>query len=161
MLTLEQIQNNIEAYCISHKLLLHSDSNIAFIPLYSNQELQSIRNKGSKNIVVVTTFQGRLFGNYDDKKLQQYLGLRFASFRDKDEKVNGPLNRSFEIMMDFITRWQHEYEENDCSWLRYVDLENISYDEIEDQPWLQNHYGWDLSLPLKNYLPPYNPDAWQ
>lgn len=159
-ITLKQIQDNIETYCTLHKQLLHGAANKSFVRLYSQNELQGIRTNGSKNVVVVTTLQGRLTGHYDNKKMQQVIGLRFACLAGKDDGIQDALNRSFEIMMDFITRWQFDYEENDCRWLKYIDWENISWEEIDEQPWLQNHYGWDLTLPLKNYIPEYKPENW-
>lgn len=163
MSLLNDVQEHIAAYSASHIDLLDGPDNKAFVRLWSREDMEAIKVNASANIVIVTSFRGKAFGWYEEKKMQQFIGLRFSSYANADDgimAIDNALNKSMEIMEDFITRMQHDFEEDDCSWLKWVDFENISWDEIPEQPWLQNHYGWDLIIPFKTYLPAYNAAKW-
>lgn len=162
-ITLKEVQDKIAAYCAIHKELNDGMENKAFARLWSREQLDSIRTNASPNIVVVTSFRGRSFGGYDEKKMQQFIGLRFSCYAQPDDGESATemaLDKSYSIMLDFLVRMQKDYEEDDCSWLKFVDFENISWDEIPEQPWLINHYGWDMILPFKTYLPAYDAARW-
>jgi hypothetical protein len=57
---------------------------------------------------------------------------------------------------------QQDDNDNDvCGAWQYLEPENINCEEIEDQPWFLNHYGFDLMLPFKTLAPAYNADNWR
>src|SRR5688500_1229585 len=100
-MNLNTIKDHLLSYAEKHTDLLHSDSNVAFVRLWSKKELQSIRANSAKNIVVVTSFSGKDMGDYEEQRMQQFLSLRFASYAPNEAGIIEALYVSFGIMMDF------------------------------------------------------------
>lgn len=161
---LKDVQDTLEQYAKSNTDLNHTVGNTAFVRLYSTEALEAVKKAISKNVLLVTAFRGRTVGEYDSAKMQQYIGLRFTSYAPVSEANAGreaALNKSYEIMLDFVARLRYDYEQDTCSWLHWVEWTGIDWDEIDPQPWLVNHYGWDLVLPFRTTMPAYNPEKWR
>ena len=63
-------------------------------------------------------------------------------------------------MMQFIAKFRKDYKEDDCGPLGNFEFENMSWSEIDEPIYLENHYGWDLSLPFRSTQPAYDADKW-
>jgi hypothetical protein len=63
-------------------------------------------------------------------------------------------------MFQFIKRLEKDYDDG-CNALEFLEPERMSWTKIENQPWLDNYYGWDLSLSFKSYMPEHDPDDWE
>ncbi|RYD85580.1 MAG: hypothetical protein EOP84_02065 [Verrucomicrobiaceae bacterium] len=144
----------------------------------SDAHIEEIKRSGPPNIVCVVSAGGRRVGEKDDYTVRRELVLRFASFApatgDQELHKQQAINRSEKILMDFANRIERLYDEFfdgqlgdddlDCDNIaQYLEPDKISWREIEDQhiqPWLVNHYGWDLSIPIKAPMQQYDPAVW-
>jgi len=64
------------------------------------------------------------------------------------------------IMFQFMLRMEKDFEEG-CNALESLKPEKMTWDKIDDQPWIDNYYGWDLNIPFGSFLPEYNADDWE
>lgn len=144
-----------------HVDIAHSDTNRAFCRYQDMEQFNQLRSQAGKNIVLVKSFFGRAGGDYDDAEMLNTIVLTFSSYAKNVTSVEivRASELSFRILMDFLTRMRQDFEEDDCTWLRWVKWGEIRFDEIE-QPWLQNHYGWDLIIPYEATLPAYEAAKW-
>lgn len=160
----DEFQTYLEGLCEKHVDVQHNVGGIrTFARLMSDEEVNELTNHAGKNIVVVAAFYGRAHGHPDDQQLRQFVQLRFASFAERSTTVgiNEALKKSFRIMWDFITRMKHDIKTDDgCGEMNGLEFENLSWDEIPGQPWLENHFGWDLTIPFKSYQPQYDAAQW-
>ncbi|MGN6477248.1 MAG: hypothetical protein ACTHKV_08480, partial [Flavipsychrobacter sp.] len=144
-----------------HLDVLDAADNRAFCRFQDNTQFDAIRNNASRNIVVIMSFFGRASGDVEDPAVMNTIVVRFSCYAKtvNSAEITTALEKAFSIMQDFWTRMMNDYREDSCLWLNQADWTNIQFEEIE-QPWLQNHFGWDLVLPYKTYLPAYNPEKW-
>jgi hypothetical protein len=167
---IDKIQDYIEQLCTRNKDVQHNQNGIkSFARFQSNEQVNELKKAAGKNIVVVGGIGGHRVGERDEKKLQREMILRFAVYAEKSGDVEGAkkdaIRKAEEIMLDFMTEMERQQEndfDNDdsCSIMHFLQPENFFWEEIEDQPWLLNHYGWDLTVPFKVYMPSHNPDKW-
>lgn len=162
---IETVQDFLEQLCREHALVQHeANGQRCFVRYQSQEHLGDVKNKGGKHLVLVIGFNGRRVGDKDDQRLRRDVVLRFAVYADKATDVNTArqtaLNTAEEIMLDFVSRMEQEQQEDDCGIMKDLEAEKISWEEIEDQPWLLNHYGWDLVIPFKSYMPAYDAAKW-
>jgi hypothetical protein len=138
-----------------------SPTNRAFCRFQDNEQFGQLRNAAAKNVVVIMSFFGRAAGDYDDADVKNTVIIRFSSYAKSisSSEITIALEKAFQIMIDFWTRMRHDYEADDCRWLKHVDWSNIQFDQI-DGPWLQNHYCWDLVIPYETSLPPFDENRW-
>lgn len=156
---LKELSEYFEQLCEEHVDVAHSTTNRAFCRYQDMEELAQLRNAAGKNIVVVKSFFGVASGEFDDAEMQNTMVLCFSSYAKavKSSEIIEASEQSFQILLDFVTRMRKDFEDQPCPWK--IDWERIQFDEIE-QPWLQNHYGWDLLIPYRTVLPAYNENRW-
>jgi hypothetical protein len=165
---INSFQEFIKDLCRRHVDLAHDDmTNVSFVRFQSNDDLNQVQNNGAQNIVLVARYYGRSFGqNADDMRMKQFVQLRFAAAAIPDPVINysdviaAAADKAFTIMMDFISRMQQVQHDDDCGPLRGIELENANWGEIPDQPFLVQHYGWDLTLPFNSDFPAYDAAKW-
>jgi hypothetical protein len=157
------IEDYIELKCRRHVLIQHNSiTRRAFASFRSEEHIRQIQNNITENIVVMSDFNAQRTGNFDDKTIQRGVSIIFASHARNDLDVTAAINAandtSEEILLDFITEFDKDFEE-ECGLLRFFQLEKINWESIEG-PWLDNYYGWELFIPFKDFLPVHNPDKW-
>lgn len=162
-------QNYLEALCMAHHQVLHQvepGGTKAFVRFQSDYDISQLTNNPGTNLVVVTRFYGRAIGDVDAQQIRQYIQIRFASFApvpdggDFSDSVNTATDTAYTIMLDFLARMFYDLKNDDCGPLQGIELQNCTWEEIPEQPWLQNHFGWDLTIPFKSELPELNATVW-
>lgn len=164
---LTEIQNYFEDLAAKHVDVLDgTGGRRAFFRLQSMEQLDNIPNKLGPFLILVTQFNGRAVGEYDENMLQQRVQLRFAlrykiptATGDMDSAIEAAMGDSYRVMLDFISRMKKDFTTDDCAWLKYVDFSGITWNEFMG-PWLENHYGWDLNIPFSTEFPDYNAAKW-
>lgn len=163
---LEDIQEYFESLCVAHQDILHNtNSRRAFFRLQSMGEMTQLPNNAGPVLVMIERFNGRAIGEYDANKMQQFLTVRFAKVLeiptdgDFEAELVNCLDDVYLIMMDFVSRMRFDFEADNCSWLKYVDLISLSWAEFQG-PIIERHYGWDLVIPFKASFPAYREDKW-
>jgi hypothetical protein len=155
---IDKIQDAVETMCHRHKLVLHDvEGNKSFARFQSYDQINEIKKAAGKNIVVVAGINMRRVGDKDDRVLQREMILRFACYAAANGDVNTAkkvaIQKAESIMLDFMTFMEKSQEDDidndvECSIWKFLRPENFTCMEIEDQPWLINHYGWDLTIPF-------------
>jgi hypothetical protein len=161
-------QTYLKALCVAHKEVLHNDAaNVAYVRFQSDDDLNQVVNQGASTIVILTRFYGKSTGaTADDMNMKQFVGIRFACAAiphptmNYSDVITAALDKAFTVMMDFLTRMREEVMEDNCGPLRGLELESASWNEIPEQPYLTQHYGWDLALPFKSEYPEHDPNRW-
>jgi hypothetical protein len=157
-----EFQDYLARLCAEHIVLQHSPSNASFSRMMDDNAIDQIKRSSSKNFCIVSSFYGRGNGRPSDDLIHQYAYIIFASYAGAAS--NAPtiaLDDSMHIMMDFISRMHQDSEGDEaCGILRRLNLEELTFEELDDQPILDNHYGWVLMVPFKTTIPSYNPQRW-
>ena len=157
----------IEGLCRDHVEINHSVTNRCFAR--GEEHIEAVRKNAGKIVVVVVSIDGRRHGIKDDQQLRREVVLRVAAYADAGVGVTDAKKRARkkaeEIMFDIWNKMEHQQEldldgEEACSIMRFLEPEAMSFEEIE-APWLINHYGWDLTIPFKVYMPQYNAEKWR
>lgn len=165
---IEQLQQYIEKLCAFHKEIKHGSTRRGFAWYQSMDHINDIKKAATKNIVVVAHMDGRRFGHKDDKMYAREIVLRFASYAPKNLEVSAAKKEAEataeRIMYDFMTRMEKQQEDDlDADAygpMHFLRPESFSWEPIEDQPWLINHYGFDLTIPFHHYMPAHNEGQW-
>lgn len=164
---IEQIQDYVRELCNRHKEINHDVDGIkSFARFHSDEEMTALRNNAGPNVVVVAGIRGKRTGEKDDRMLQRVMVLRIVSYAQNstDEEVRAALKLSEQLVLDFITEMEKKQEDDAdadvCGIMQYLQPEYFSWEEVEDQPWLINHYGWDLEVPFKLFMPKRDPNKW-
>lgn len=164
---IDKIQDYVEQLCHRNVDLSHNVDGIkSFARFNSEEEMSALRSSAGKNVLVVASLSGRRVGDKDDKTLQREMVLRIVSYAENStaEEIKAALKKAEQIMFDIMTEMEKQQEQdlddNACGIMHYLQPENFDWDEVEDQPWLINHYGWDLVVPFKVFMPKHNPDKW-
>lgn len=159
----KDFEDYLEQLCREHVTVAHEvDGKICFSRLRSQEEVNQITQNAGRNIVLLGRFNGRAFGESQEAGMRQFAVIRFASYADVGDEANidTAIDTAWSIMMDFISRFRKDYKEDDCGPLGNVEFENMSWNEIDEPIYLENHYGWDLSFPFRSYQPGYDADKW-
>jgi hypothetical protein len=145
----------------AHEDVKNSAGNKAFCRFQDNEQFNQLRLAAAKNIVVIMSFFGKSAGGFDDATVKPTIVIRFSCYSKSitSADITTALEKAMAILLDFWIRMRRDYELDSCLWLKNVDWENIQFDEIE-QPWLQNHYGWDLVVPYLTELPEFDQSKW-
>lgn len=161
---IEEFQDYLERLCEEHVDVAHNvDGRRSFSRLFTDDEVAAIADSAGKNVVIVARYYGRSIGTADDQRMLQTITIYFASYASGStaQAINCATSLSFNIMLDFLARFHSDLQAAGyCDALTDLELQNISWDEIPDQPFLDNHFGWELTLPFKSFLPGYNEDKW-
>lgn len=158
---LKEASDYLQGLSELHVDILHSNSNVAFCRFMDQQQLSQLSISASKNIIIVGSFRGRAIGTYEDEAVKNVLQVRFSCYAKTvtSADIVATTEKSLCILLDFWRRLRHDFDTDDCLWMKGIEWENISFEDIE-QPWLQNHYGWDLLIPYKTSLPEFNNQKW-
>lgn len=166
---IDQIQDYLEDLCMRHVEIKHNiDKRRGFSRFQSDEHIRQIKLNATPNIVVVSGYRGQRIGALEDYQIRQIMTLSFASQAltpteelSLTDQINEAIQRAEQIMFDFIHRIEVDASESDCGPLQYIEIERIAWDEIYDQPIIDNYYGWELTLPFKSILPGYDPQRWE
>jgi len=159
----KDFEDYLEQLCREHTDVGHEvDGKICFSRLRSQEEVNQITINAGRNIVLLGRFNGRAYGESQEAGMRQFAVIRFASYADVGDEANidTAIDTSWAIMMDFIAKFRRDYKDDDCGPLGNVEFENMSWNEIDEPIYLENHYGWDLSFPFRSTQPGYDADKW-
>lgn len=160
----KNFEDYIEQLCREHADVQHElNGQICFSRLRSQTEIDQLVNNAGKNIVILGRFNGRAFGESQEAGMRQFAVLRFASYAavtGDASSIDDAIDTAWEIMMQFIAKFRKDYKEDDCGPLGNFEFENMSWNEIDEAIYLENHYGWDLSLPFRSTQPAYDAAKW-
>lgn len=161
MTFLKEVSDYLEDLSELHVDIMHSANNFAFCRFKDQQQFNQLTLSASRNIIVVGSFNGRAIGTFEDEKVKNVLQVRFSSYAKTVSSADIILatEKALSILFDFWRRMMKDYNDDDCAWMKGIEWENISFDDIE-QPWLTNHYGWDLVIPYRTTLPEFNNAKW-
>lgn len=160
----KNFEDYLEQLCREHVDVQHEvDGKECFSRLRSNDEVAAVINNAGANIVLLGRFNGRAFGDSQEAGMRQFAVIRFASYAEitgDAANIDDAIDKAWNIMMDFVGRLRQDYYEDDCGPLGNVEFENMSWNEIDEPIYLENHYGWDLSIPFRSYQPGYDAAKW-
>lgn len=136
-----------------------------FSRLRSMDEITQISNNAGRNIVILGRFSGRAFGDSQEQGMRQFAVIRFACYADPTTGdpsggIDQASDRAWNIMMQFAAKFRKDYKDDDCGPLGNFEFENMSWTEIDEPIYLENHYGWDLSVPFRSTQPAYDAAKW-
>jgi hypothetical protein len=162
-LYLKEMQDYQEILSTKHQDILHTiDGRRSFARFQTDEHIEEIQQRGGKNIVVVADYYGQVVGDPDDQKIRQVMKIRFAckaQGTDQATAIDAAEILAQTIMFDFMSRMRHDYENDNCGILRYVEFEKMSWEAFEG-PWLDSFYGFDLEVSFKAYLPAFDENKW-
>lgn len=157
-------EDYLEQLCREHTDVAHEVNGMhCFSRLRSNDEVNAIINNPGANIVLLGRFNGRAAGESQEAGMKQFAVIRFASYAEvtgNSSSIDAAIDTAWNIMMQFIARFRKDYYDDDCGPLGNVEFENMSWTEIDEPIYLENHYGWDLSLPFRSTQPAFDADKW-
>ena len=159
-------EDYLEQLCREHVDVAHEvDGKVCFSRLRGRDEVTEIINNAGKNIVILGRFNGRAYGDSQEAGMRQFAVIRFASYAELNNgDISGgidiAIDTAWNIMMEFIARFRQDYKDDDCGPLGNVEFESMSWAEIDEPIYLENHYGWDLSFPFKSTQPGYDAGKW-
>lgn len=162
----KDFEDYLQQLCEEHIDVQHGlEEQVCFSRLRSNEEVNQIINNAGKNIVLLGRFNGRAIGELQDHGMRQYAVIRFASLAENNDGdisggIDNAIDLAWNIMMQFMARFRKDMKDDDCGPMENVELENASWDEIDEPIYLENHYGWDLSLPFRSIQPGYDAGKW-
>jgi hypothetical protein len=169
---IDEFQDYLEDLCVKNKEILHTAATEVapagqrtFSRFESEEHINAITNCQGKNIVVVADYFGQRIGEVEGYQMRNTVSIYFAVKResgsnDNTDEINSAIKKAEEIMFQFIKRLEKDFDEG-CNALEFLEPERMSWTKIENQPWLDNYYGWDLSLSFKSYMPDFDPDDWE
>lgn len=160
----KNFEDYLEQLCREHTDVQHEvDGKICFSRLRSETEVTEITNNAGENIVILGRFNGRSAGESQEAAIRQFAVIRFACYAaisGDAASIDDAIDKAYEIMMQFIARFRKDYYEDDCGPLGNFEFENMNWSEIDEPVYLENHYGWDLSMPFRTYQPAYDANKW-
>lgn len=165
---IQGFQDLLKDLCTQHIDIMHNDqTNVAFVRYQSHDDMGQVQNNASPVIVIVTRYYGRAAGqNADDMKMKQFVQIRFAVAGIPDAVINysdiitAAADKAFRIMLDFLVKFRQLQHDDNCGPLRGLELESAAWSEIPEQPFLVEHYGWDLTIPFNSEFPDYDATRW-
>ena len=161
----KDFEDYLEQLCRENTDVAHEvDGQVCFSRLRSREEVTQITNNAGKNIVLLGRFSGRAFGDSQEAGMRQFAVIRFASYAeingDPEGGIDTAIDTAWNIMMQFIAKFRRDYAEDDCGPLGNVEFESMSWNEIDEPVYLENHYGWDLSFTFRSTQPGYDAGKW-
>jgi len=162
----KDFEDYLEQLCRENTDVLHElNGQVCFSRLRSNDEVTEISNNAGKSVVILGRFSGRATGDSDEAGMRQFAVIRFACYADIQEGdisggIDDAIDKAWNIMMQFIAKFRKDYRDDDCGPLANFEFENMSWSEIDEPIYLENHYGWDLSVPFRSTQPAYDAAKW-
>lgn len=137
----------------------------SFSRFESEDHIAAIKACQAQNILVVADYYGQRKGDADDYQVRLTVQLRFCSkravaTRDESQAINDAVQKAEDIMFQFMAKMEADFRDG-CNALESLEPERISWSKIEDQPWLDGYYGWDLNLSFGSYMPAYDENDWE
>jgi len=165
---IDEIQDYLEGLCTRHKEIRHSSAKRSFARFQSNDHVNEIKKAASKICVIVGDIANNRVGHKDDLMVSRQITIRIAVYAELKGDATREKARAMQtaerITMDMITRMEKQQDddlENDVYGpMHFLRPEEFSWEPIEDQPWLLNHYGYDVSIPFRHYTPAYDATKW-
>ena len=162
----KDFEDYLEQLCRENVAVSHEvGGQECFSRLRSRDEVTQIINNAGKNIVLLGRFNGRAVGDSQEAGMRQFAVIRFASYAENNDGnisagVDNAIDMAWNIMMQFISRMRKDYKDDDCGPLGNIEFENMGWDEIDEPIYLENHYGWDLSIPFRSTQLAYDAAKW-
>jgi hypothetical protein len=158
---LKEASDYLQALSVLHVDILHSSNNVAFCRFQDQSQFSQLTLNASRNVVIVGGFRGKAAGGFDEEAVKNVLTVRFSCYAKtvSSADIVAASEKALAILLQYWRRMMKDYNADDCLWMKGIEWENISFDEI-DQPWLVNHYGWDLIIPYKTNLPEFDENKW-
>lgn len=158
-------EDYLEQLCREHTDVQHEvGGQVCFSRLRSETEVTEISNNAGRNIVLMGRFNGRASGENQEAAMRQSVTIRFACYSEvtgSASAIDEAIDKAWTIMMDFIARLRQDFKDEEyCGPLGNIEFENMSWSEIDEPIYLENHYGWDLTLPFKSTQPAYDAAKW-
>jgi hypothetical protein len=163
---IDEIQDYIEALAISHTEVAHTkNGKVCFAGYLTEEHINQITNKGGKNIVVIAEYSGQVIGDFEEDKARQTLQVLFLVKKEtatgnRSNEIRTAIKKSLSILFDFLSKMKKDYKDDDCGPLKGLEPERASWNIFNDQPFLDEYYGYELNIPWKSNLPPYNVAKW-
>lgn len=169
---IDEIQDYLEDKCELNKLVAHNKvtencpgGQRTFARFESEEHIMQIKNNGGVNIVVVADYYGQRVGDVDDQKLLLTIQVRFAVKKesgggDETDAINDAVKLAEKIMFQFWAQMEKDFQEG-CNALENLEPEKVTWHKIEEQPWLDDYYGWDLNISFKSWMPEYDAADWE
>jgi len=159
-------QDYLKQLCIQHVDVLHVDFvHVACIRFQSDEDLNQLPHHAGSMLVVVDNFIGRAVGDPDQQMMRQIVTLLFlkrtatGTTGDPAGEVMAAQTKALDVMFQFYARMCHDKQVDDCGILRYLNTESMNWAPV-DGPVLENHYGWEMSIPFDARFPGYDPLKW-
>lgn len=168
---IDEFQDYLEEKCELNKLVAHNKVTDAaangqrtFARFESEEHIRAIQNCAGKNIVVVADVYAQRIGEADDKELRYTIQVRFAVKKDSNtgnetDAINDAVKKAEKIMFQFQNQLEKDYEAG-CHPIDQLQPERMSWDKIEEQPWLDDYYGWDLNIVFGSFMPEHDDADW-
>lgn len=161
----KDFEDYLEQLCREHVDVAHEvGGQVSFSRLRSREEVAQIVNNAGRNIVLLGRFSGRAAGESQEAGMRQFAVIRFASYAEvtgtQEESIDTAIDTAWNIMMQFVAKFRKDFADDDCGPLNNVEFENMSWNEIDEPIYLENHYGWDLSFPFRSTQPGYDAGKW-
>lgn len=165
-------QDYLQGLCERHKVVRHLvivppaiKAQHSFSRFESEEHIRAIVNCGANAIVVVADIYGQRSGDADDQKIRYTVQIRFAvkkssATRDETNAINEAIKTAEAIMFQFIAMMEKDFREG-CNALETLEPERMTWNKIDDQPWLDSYYGWDLNLSFGSYMPEHDEANWE
>lgn len=169
---IDEIQDYLEGLCelnkqVAHKVVADNapGGRRSFARFESEEHIAQIKNDASDKIVVVTDYYAVRVGDIEDQKLRMTMLIRFAVKKvsgglDETNAINEAIKVAEDILLQFLSRIEFDFQ-NECPSLKNFEPEKSAWDKIEQQPWLDDYYGWDLTLNFITYMPEYDAEDWE
>lgn len=169
---IDEIQDYLEVLCEDHKQVNHNMLDTednkpfrSFARFESHEHISQLTNKAGKCVVIMVDCFGQRILHQDDDRVRQTLVIRFAVYKQSGEgnetnSINEAIKKAMRIMFDFLNRIQNDAAVM-CEEVRDLEPDLATWDKIEDQPWLDSYYGWDLTIPYRGFMPAYDPTQWR
>ena len=158
-------QAYIKNLCIINKNVLHNDgNNVAFVRMQSGDDLNKITSNASSTLVIVSTFTGRAIGSTEDGRLQQMATLTFlnkptVNTGNPSDEIETAQQLAMEVMFEFYARMIQDQRTDDCGILQYLVANQMIFTPVEG-PVIEDHYGWEMTLPFGGDVPEYDATKW-
>lgn len=169
---IDTFQDYLEQKCVLNKLIAHNkvtdncpNGQRTFSRFESEEHILQIQNNAGENILIVADVYGQRAGAPDDKRIRYTVQLRFAVKKksgsgDNQDAINEAVKKAEKIMFQFVNVFEKEAEEG-CNELEGYEPMETRWDKIEEQPWLDDYYGWDLNISFLSYLHAYDAADWE
>lgn len=165
---IEIVQDYLEQLCSRHTAIGHSVTKRCFARFGSGEHIAEIKRAAGKVCVVVADISGRRTGHKDDQMFARQIVMRIAVYAETKGDAAAARAAAIKladgITMDFMLRMEKQQEDdleaNEFGPMHFLRPEEFTWEPIEDEPWLLNHYGNDLTIPFHHYMPAYDAGKW-